>query len=267
MPVDMTDPAVQALATEVTIINEFLAKQTYEGMAFDGLFRGFNQGDHRDFRWNMGGRLYAVGGGYQAMPKGDRPHIRINGEPTVEIDLIASHLTILHALESEPMPVGDPYDIAGLPRSVVKGFVTMILGNEKIQSKWSNEVSKKYADNLNTKPIHGLTGKLSKDFPFKIVKEKVLDRVPLLRSWDSLKCRWYDLQFMESQVLVSTILTLIADEVPALPIHDSIIVPDSKSLKAIEVLTDTFKDAFGTSPSLNLKKRGREVGKELIPYV
>jgi hypothetical protein len=45
LPVDWNDATVAAIAAEVTNINEFLAKQTYEGMAFDGLFRGFNNGN------------------------------------------------------------------------------------------------------------------------------------------------------------------------------------------------------------------------------
>ncbi|HUD30319.1 MAG TPA: hypothetical protein VMQ93_15730 [Novosphingobium sp.] len=136
MKIDRNDPTVVKLRAEVTAINSFLEGQTFEGMTFEGLYRGFNMGDSKEFQWNKGGRLYAVGGSYQSMPRKERPAIRINGEHIVEVDIGASHLSIIHGLEGLPLPGnGDPYDTGELNRDGVKRFVTMALGKGKIPSR------------------------------------------------------------------------------------------------------------------------------------
>jgi hypothetical protein len=57
---------------------------------------------------------------YQRAKKASRAKMTIDGHPVVELDLTASHLTILHALRGRAFdPSNDPYAIEGFPRSVV----------------------------------------------------------------------------------------------------------------------------------------------------
>lgn len=228
MAVDRINPTVIHFAAEVVAINEYLGKQSYEGMTFEGLYRGFNQGDCPEFDWNKGGRLYVPGGGYQSIPREERSSIRINGEPVVEVDISASHLTILHALTKTPLPAGpDPYAVPGIDRDAIKRFVTMTIGSGKIPGRWSPETAEDYQESFDRNPISGRTGNLFKDFPIKAVRDATLSHIPLLGSMESLPHSWASLQFRESEILIGTIKALLERDIPSLPLHDSLICKDS----------------------------------------
>jgi hypothetical protein len=249
LPVDWNDPRVIALAAEVTTINEFLTKQTYEGIVFDGLFRGFNNGDDEDFAWDKGGRLYAVGGGYQSIKKHERKLIRINGEATVEVDISASHLTILHGLMMVELPQGkDPYAIPGLDRGPVKRFVTATMGNGKIPIRWPADAATEYAKAFQKSPRQGYTGNLLKDYPIRTVRDRVLTEIPLLNEIASCSYGWAELQYAESNILIDAMKFLMEEGIPSLPIHDSLIVPHSYKSKATKAISDSFYQSLGIEP-------------------
>jgi len=50
------------------------------------------------------------------------------------------------------------------------------------------------------------TGILKDDYPFKVIKEAALNRIPLLKPLDSLGFTWADIQFLESQALIGDVL-------------------------------------------------------------
>jgi hypothetical protein len=102
----------------------------------------------RDTTWNKGGRLYSQGeDSYQRLHKDERLKMLIDGQPVVEIDVTASFLTILHARCGKPLDLSrDPYEIEGLPRSVVKTWVTMTLGHDKFHTRWPREISADYLE-------------------------------------------------------------------------------------------------------------------------
>lgn len=243
MKVDRNDPAVAKLRAEVTAINRFLEGQAFEGMTFEGLYRGFNMGDSKDFQWNKGGRLYAVGGSYQSMPRNKRPAIRINGEPVVEVDIGASHLSIIHGLEGLPLPGnGDPYDTGELNRDGVKRFVTMALGKGKIPSRWPTDSIEDYREDFDGEPEPGLTGDLEIDYPFYTVREVALRYIPLLNRLEELPYDWADLQYIESRVLISAMNELMAKGIVTLPLHDSLICIKSDSLNVSKGIQKAFRD-------------------------
>ena len=249
IPIDYSAPQAASLAKQVNELNSFFAGIAIEpGDCHYAFRRVFNEGDDPSFDWDKGGRLISVGESYQQMPQAERNAIKLNGEPTVEIDIKASHLTILHALLGEPFdPEGaDPYEIPGIPRLVVKGWVTMTLGYDKFQTRWSNENKRKYREKVG--------GDLQKDYPIKEVREKVLNHLPVLWNWPSCSIRWGDLQYLESCAIIDTVHELaLRHGIPALPVYDSIIVPQSAKKKATEVLIDKFKQHIGVRPALSVK--------------
>ena len=100
---------------EVKEINDFLFKQKLSGGVFTGFQRIFNEGNRRDFDWNMGGRLYCLGDdNYQMMKKEARLNMKINGRRVAEVDINANWLTILHALLGAPCPFEGPLSRQGL---------------------------------------------------------------------------------------------------------------------------------------------------------
>lgn len=241
MKVNQTDATFLELGGEVHAINRFLEKQTFEGMGFLGLYRGFNMGDSEEFRWNKGGRLYAVDGSYQSMRRKERPAIRINGEPIVEVDIRASHLSILHGLVGIPLPGnGDPYDTGELSRDGVKLFVTMALGKGKIPSRWPKDSVEDYRENFEDNHTPGLTGDLEADYPFDAVRNVALRHIPLLQSLKELPYGWADLQFIESQILISAMKELMEGGIITLPLHDSLICRESDS----HAVSNSIKRAF-----------------------
>jgi hypothetical protein len=241
-----TSPAKE-LAAQVNRLNAFFARVSIEPNESHFAFqRLFNQGDRPDFKWNKGGRLYSLGASYQQMKSADRKTMMLNRESVVEIDVRASHLTILHALLKQTFdPATDPYAIAGLTRDVAKAWVTMTLGYDRFQSRWSRKNSSDYRETTGRE--------LQKDFPIQQVREKVTTAIPLLKQWPTCSVRWGDLQFVESCIIIDAIETLANVGVPALPVHDSIIVPCSQESHAKEVLTTAFKKRLGVAPSLAVK--------------
>ena len=64
-------------------------------MEFYGLRRIFNEGDRSEFRWDIGGRLYAASeNSYQHLKKEKRLKIKINDEEVVEIDINADYKNV-----------------------------------------------------------------------------------------------------------------------------------------------------------------------------
>ena len=98
----------------------------------------------------------------------------INGERVAEIDINASYLTILLSQLGGEIPSdGDIYNIDGLPREVVKAWVTATLGFDGFHDRW---------------PV-GLTAALrkggintSRRLTMKTVEERVLKAIPALRN-------------------------------------------------------------------------------------
>lgn len=254
MPVDMSIPDVANMGERITAINEYLERQSYESMTFDGMFRGFNNGDDPAFAWNKGGRLYAVGGGYQSMEKASRKLIRINGELTTEVDISASHLTILHSMMGVDLSnPSDPYSIPGFERDAVKRYVTVSLGAGKLASRWSKEAADDYASDFHNGPKQGYCGDIHLDYPIESVKKGVLQGIALMKEFPSCGYTWDDLQFEESEIIFQALEELIGFNIPALPLHDSLICPVSQRHKVAEVLSKHFLNATGLNVVIKYK--------------
>jgi hypothetical protein len=248
IPIDLGRSPPRELAEQVNSLNRFFAAISIEPAESHHAFRRiFNQGDDPSFDWNKGGRLYSLGESYQQMKPNERRMMKLNGEPVVELDIRASHLTILHALVGEPFHQrSDPYNIRGLPRSVVKAWVAMTLGHDRFQRCWSKDCRADFAEEFGKD--------LQKEHPIRAVREKVLDHLPVLKAWPSCSLRWGDLQYQESEVVVGAVYTLaMRHNVPALPVHDSIIVPAPAQKLAEEVLSSSFHKKLGVRPFLRAK--------------
>jgi hypothetical protein len=250
IPIDMSRKEPRALAQQVNEINQFIAPITISPPGKHRAFqRIFNQGDLPGYAWNKGGRLVSMGSSYQNAKKEQRADLVINGERTVEIDVRASHLTVLHALRDEAFdPSHDPYDIPGYPRFVVKRWVTATLGHDRYPSRWSPETKEDYAE-------EGLgTGNLQKDHPAKALAHKLLPYFPILEDWKDSPVRWGDLQYHESNAIVGAVHELATKHgVPALPVHDSIIVAEQHEALATDILRENFMRHVGTEPYLVTK--------------
>jgi hypothetical protein len=128
---------------------------------------------HRAFTHDLwhGGRWFAS---YSNRKPETRRGIRINGAAVTEVDIRASHLTILHGLADHPMPErADLYGDLGFPREVVKRWVTATLGAGKPVVRWSPQMLAE---------AHA-KGTALPDYPAKAVGRAVLR--PPTRSWQT----------------------------------------------------------------------------------
>lgn len=249
LPVDMTCPETIKLGAVINEINRFMADQDIAPDCHQHFYRSFNNGDITPYRFNKGGRLISAGDSYQHMSQEERRLITINGEAVVELDLRASHLTIARAKLGHAFdPAADAYASSPLPRNVVKQCVNLTLGNGKFHKDWPAEVTSDFLKD-ETEALD-----LAKDYPFAEVKAEVLKILPFLSDWKSYGIGWADLQFWESEAIVNTVHELATIHgIPALPVHDSLIIPVSAQEKATEVLKRRFKDVVGIEPHLTVK--------------
>lgn len=240
LPVDWSNPKVEAIEAQMLRINAFLQDQQIDGLAFRGLRRIFNNGDQEDFDWNKGGRFYSLPGGqaYERWPARYREDlITINGEPATEVDLRASHLTLLHALTGKKFdPSDDPYHIEDYPRIIVKLWVAQAIGSSNPRpNQWSK---KSKADYEEERPGCDLQA----DFSCREVGAAVKNKHPLLFDLRFLELTTFDLQYHEAEILRRAMEKLMFElGIPSLPIHDALIVPQSFA----GVAKDCLKLAFG----------------------
>jgi hypothetical protein len=240
LPVDLSCPRPAELDAQIERINVFLRSQDVDGLSFLGLRRIFNNGDQPDFAWNKGGRFYSIPGGqaYERWNADLRQRlITINGERVVEVDLRASHLTLLHALSGHPFdPSQDPYFVKDLPRLVVKLWVAQTIGSSNPRPfQWSR---KSQADYEEERPGQWLQDA----FPIREVGAAVTDKHPPLIGLRSLGYSTLDLQYHEAEILRLAMEQLMfAQGIPVLPIHDALIVPRTRAEEAEWCMKEAFK--------------------------
>jgi len=245
-PMTITETSeTRRLSAEVQSINDFLHTVDISGAEFHGLHRAFAMGDAPNYRWDKGGRLYAYGGAYQTAKKATRLAMTLNGDPVVEIDIKASHLTVLHALLGTPLDIGeDAYEGLGVDREVAKAWLTATLGKGCPVTRWPKAANEEHRKRTG-RTLSGFNKAAS-------VGAKVMARYPLLLRLEDTGISWADLTFKESEAVVGAVLDLVAQGIPALPVHDSLIVPAKDEAAASAVLVSHFERVLGVRPQLKV---------------
>ena len=185
------------------------------------LYRVFN-GD-----FGHGGRFY--GHWTQSVPKELRKRLTIHGGAVAEPDYEAHHLRILYALEGRQLP-GDPYDIAGWERPVVK-LALLILINAPTRQKAMGAIKQKLELN------GAVAGRLIKELKWK---HKFIEGY-----FHSGAGRW--LQRHDSDMAERIQLGLLRQGVVALPVHDSFIIPARHEDAAREQMAEAFDTVISSA--------------------
>lgn len=243
------DPQLLACIEQIQRINEGLARHNTDLGDPLRLKRVFNNGKAAGFAFNKGGRLY---GSYQSLPKADRMAMKLDGQPVVEIDIKSCQPTILSALSGCSLPDGDLYEVADMPRELVKGLVTAMIGQGRVVlTKWPVTVAEAWlAGDLTGAPEE--RSALNKRFPLGQSCKLIADAIPALTHLEKGKCDWADLQFLESEVIIKTVLMLLDEwDIPALPVHDSVIVRVEDIGHAKTALIAAFREVVGIEPRLD----------------
>lgn len=190
----------------------------------------------------FGGRFY--GADHINLPKTLRKSLTIDGEPTVELDYRAMHLALLHALDGAQLE-GDPYDIPGIPRDVVKTAVLVLINAENRTSAIRGLNYAVYRQELTLPP--GLrTNELV---------DRIMQRFPTLRF--CCPGMWQILQRFESVIMARIIAGLLCGGVLCLPIHDGLIVQRKHEDLARKMMaycySETMRGWFGRPFTIEVK--------------
>jgi len=243
------DKAAQRLSASVLDANEWAAIHDVRGCLPPRWWRPFGPD------WSLGGRWTALGasGVYQRLSKEARRSITINGEATAEVDIQASHLSVMHGILGLELPNGDPYAVAGLPRAVVKAWVTATLGKGSPVRRWA-------AGALDGTPeLAGVDATLvgaavTTKYPFLATPAKAVVAVAGLDGLRHLgtpeRLLTHRLMALEAAGLTAAMQFLRLDRaVLALPVHDSLIVP----ARAVRVTREALALAFSAQAGVTVR--------------
>lgn len=243
LPVPDT-PEARTLAEGVVRFNAWIAGWAVEGCDPPVFWRGFTHS------LAFGGRWYALGESYQGMPREDRrARLRIGGEPAAEVDVHASHLAILHGLLQRPLPPGDLYRIAPeLPREAAKAWVTQTIGAGRPATRWSREARE-------------AAGAALRGHRAKEAGRAILARYPFLASpaelvgcADTPALTSLRLQRVEADALTLAMERLMERGIPALPMHDGLILRRGDAAESAAVLRDAFAAVAGVCPVVAVRQ-------------
>jgi len=217
----------------------------------------------------LGGRFY---GGFQRIPSKDRARLKIDAASTIEIDYSANHLAILYAWEGVQIDYAQVYTLQGYERDTIKAITLRALNIEDIAvlrrsiSLSANPLNKaKHKAYKAARAIHDLRrakGLASKP-PYKPKwLDTFIDNIPSTTIADDLVNAFLErhsaiaqhigspniglkLQAADSQIMALVLDTLRLGNIPALPVHDSIIVPKKHKKKARNIMAESFEQITG----------------------
>ncbi|MGR3373711.1 hypothetical protein [Pseudooceanicola nanhaiensis] len=220
---------VVRMEAEVTEINAFLSNHLFSFGPAPYLYRTFNDGDTPEFAWNLGGRFYAAGRSYLSIPKAERRMMTIDGHSVVEIDITACQLTLLHAVLETPLDLsGDPFAIEGISRDRAKQTFNVMIGLGSTTEKEGDHAPSKRRT---------------------VERALLLARYPALTRIEAEGLNSLKLQALDAEIMRDALLTLFRDhKVPALPVHDCLIVRVQDADLAEAVFAEAFKNRVGVTP-------------------
>ena len=182
--------------------------------------------------WQEGGRLY--GGWWQTVPKSERTNLTIDGQTTVELDYARLHPTILYAQRGLVLDA-DPY--------TVPGFDTP--GMREVGKRTFNRLLNGKAVRLQ--PDQQDLSQLGPDIPFNAFVEALRTKhLPIADAFGTkVSAR---LQRVDSDIIVEVLRRTSDAGVPALPIHDSVIVPETEEALARTAMSEAYRHVVGHEP-------------------
>ncbi|WP_127520894.1 hypothetical protein [Mesorhizobium sp. Z1-4] len=242
VPTDYDDTAeTRRMRKELEEINAFLGKQeiTLEGGEVPPfrLIRYFllkRKGDPKTF--NQHGRLY--GGFWMTLKATERHRLRINGEPIADLDYASMFPRLAYAHLGLKAPDGDLYAIPGLEghREGAKAAFSALLSYPKDMKVLPARVRKQLPSGWNAKRV----------------RQAFADRYPELSGL--FECdKGLDLMFTESRILLATMRELMRQGVPALPMHDGMMVPWTMSDFAIRTMEGAARDRINFALPVTIK--------------
>lgn len=236
-------PATTKLRKEVREINAFLATanvslstqagkllvdrdQSVIGSHQRSLRRIFNNGN-----WDDGGRLF--GGFWMNMERGQRfRSIRIGGEKVANVDFSALFPRLAYTLAKARPPRGDLYEYSEVSgqRDGWKKLTNALLFATKPLSAWPKDTKHLFSEEVTLREA------------VVTIKKKHAAIADLFEHGAG-----FQLMRIESDMLIQTVARLRAENIVALPLHDSVLVAKKFAARAKELMEEQFKRHTGSS--------------------
>ena len=215
----------------------------------------------RRFTGSMGngGRFYSY---FCNLPKQERLSITMAGEPVGSLDFSQLHPTLILLInkgvgeETNLFSTGDVYDMPDypqLPRSAHKSFINAIF-NAKTTEAAARCImtATEYWDIIEDCPAFlTYSGKAKRigypvwaDKPLKRAREYVdtfLLRHPDFREAASSEI-WGTMQLIDSTIMQYVLARTIEAGIPALPVHDEIVIPISQRVRVKRIMVEAFHE-------------------------
>ena len=239
--VDYRDiPVSDALRAEVRALNDFLrwASITFRGDPVHPVDRVLKRHfsllpSDMEVRFDQNGRLF--GGHWQEIAKIDRAHLRVSGEPVADIDYKNMFARLAYAEAGASPPEGDLYDLTG----ILKDY-----------DNASEEHRKGVKEALSSLFFGGaagassILGKLPPGTTARVVRSALAKKHPALKR-HFRSTIGFRLMFTESRVLLRSLQILMEQGIVALPMHDGLMVPESRVAEAEEAMQAAARDIVG----------------------
>ena len=189
--------------------------------------------------FDLGGRAY--GALHQRIPKNLRPYIRINGQPTVELDFAAYHILMLYHMEGIDYQ-DDPYEICeGLEmRATYKAVALVGINAENDRSAYGA-----IRDELEDRGIPLPAGEKPLVRLVNTFRDAHKPIAKYLFSDIGLK-----LQKKDSDIMNSILMKLMDRGVLGLSVYDSVIVAEQYRDILYETMIREYEAALGFKPRL-----------------
>ena len=204
----------------------------------------------QDARFDQGGRLF--GGFWQTLRSERRRHIRITGEAVVVLDYGSMFTRLAYAEFGATPPNGDLYAISGLEgyRSGIKlAMNTFLFDGGNARRSWPNVVGVGMGDDRDAaadprSAAASFDARLPQGWGVGRAKKVILMVHPALKeAWG--RRLGYRLMFKESEILSAVLRDLASHGIPALGLHDGLMVALSRREKAREVLAERAREVTG----------------------
>lgn len=217
------------------------------------LTRRFTIFDAQERRFDQVGRLF--GGFWMSMKRERRKQIRIDGEAVAELDYSTMFTRLAYAdLWLQP-PEGDLYAIPGLEahRSGIKLAMNCFLFDENPNRRtWPKDMSLTAETGAEATEEDTFKGKLPDRWTVNRTKKAILTVHPALeRAWG--RGLGYRLMWQESEILLAVLRELMGQGIPALGLHDGLLVPVSKTDIALEAMRNQSKAIVGVELPCSIK--------------
>ena len=237
------------LRAEMEAINRHLRQPTYEFLPDGGspvliadreLCRQFKlPAGEETPRFDLCGRLF--GGWWQTLSRERRHSIRIDGEPMADLDFSNMFLRLAYLQMGTTPPEGDLYaGFAGLSepqwRAGIKRVVNAMLCREGRLQRLPRDTR----------------GMLPAELSAADIRASILGAHPLLAPMFEAG-KGLGLMFAESQTLVTALLWLIEAGITALPMHDGLMVAQTKAGIAAALMGDAAEAVTGHRLPISLK--------------